>query len=413
MLGPYLSPLSLGRQLGAALLLRRTTGWRHFGEWASSRAWRSIPAAAGAVGMGCIGYGYHAVWEATRACNLRCAHCHARSSHPASGELDTASARRMIRDIAAVGRFRMLVFSGGEPLLRPDIDELLLRARSAGLVTVLATNGTLVDRPRAAELRRLGVACVAVSIDSHRAGVHNALRRDERAFTLAVTALEACRAEGLATQVNFTAMKTNLPDVSGVARLCGELGADIMLCYQLVPMGRAGALAGQSLGPIENRCLVDAIRRLQRDSRAIIEPVAAPQYWPHLLGRDRPHERRMTRPTFFHGCAAGWGLVYIKPDGEVWPCPFVPVSGGNVREQPLVDIWRAAPIFTLLRDRDNLHGRCGRCPSRRICGGCRGKAYAATGSALAEDPTCYLHHRATPVYRHAAACAGETACEEA
>ncbi len=394
-LGPYLSPVNLGRQMGAALLLRRTAGWRRFGQWLTGAAWRSIPAAAGAVGMGCIGYGYHAVWEVTGDCNLRCAHCHARSSRPRADELDTNEARRLIAGVASIRRFRMLVFSGGEPLVRPDLDALLDAARRAGLVPVVATNGLLLDRARARELRRLGVACAAVSLDSCDPALHNRLRGHPRAFELAAAALEACRAEGMATQVNFTARRSNLDSLPGVARLADAAGAAIMLCYQLVPAGRGAELAGETLGVEENRRLLATVRELQRDLRTIIEPVAAPQYWAGLLGRggvagDRP--ARPVRPTFFHGCAAGWGLVYIKPDGEVWSCPFVPVSGGNVREQPLRRIWRSGAIFEELRRRDRLQGACGSCPSRRICGGCRGRAFAASGSALAEDPVCPLRY---------------------
>jgi len=171
-----------------------------------------------------------------------------------------------------------------------------------------------------------------------------------------------------------------------------------MLCYQLVPMGRGSHIVDSTLSPVQNRALVNTVKRLQKDAVTVVEPVAAPQYWPHLLNRDNTDPKRVARPTLFHGCAAGWGLVYVKPDGEVWPCPFVPISGGNVKDKSLGSIWRNGDIFVKLRDRNRLTGTCGECENRYICGGCRGKAYAASGDPLGEDPTCYIHHTEKPKY---------------
>jgi radical SAM protein with 4Fe4S-binding SPASM domain len=157
---------------------------------------------------------------------------------------------------------------------------------------------------------------------------------------------------------------------------------------------------------------MEDIARLQANLLAVVEPVAAPQYWAHLLaagaaaagnGQGGPADGRAGRSMgmrVFHGCTAGWGLVYIKPDGEVWPCPFVPISGGNVRQRAFGEIWRHSQIFRDLRDRHNLKGRCGSCRYQSVCGGCRGKAFAACGDPLAEDPTCFIE------------CRGEMAQEE-
>ncbi len=397
-LRPWLSFGNLARQFGAALLLKKTTGWRYFMPWLASGALRSIPVAGGAVGMGCIGYGRHPVWEVTEACNLRCAHCHATSSEPSPGELTTAEGKRLIRQVIELRYMQMLVYTGGEPLMRPDLDELLAFSRDEGLVNVIATNGTLIDDARARELKRLGVRGVAVSLDSTDPAVHNRIRRNPRAFELALRGIEACKRAGMVVQLNYTAMKPNLHTLEDVIAFAHEIRADIMLCYQLVPMGRGSAIADWALSAEENRALVETVKRMQRDVFTIVEPVAAPQYWASLLGRDREGVRTPARPTFFHGCAAGWGLVYVKPDGEVWPCPFVPVSGGNVREKRLVEIVTRSKVFRDLSDRNNLKGKCGECANRFICGGCRGKAYAETGDYLAEDPTCYLHHEGRPSY---------------
>jgi len=388
---PYLHIPNLVRQLRAALLMRRTTSWRHFGAWILRNGPRTIPVSAGAVGMGCIGFGRHAVWEVSEACNLRCRHCHATSGKAGPDELSPEEGLRFLRQLSRLKGFRMLAFSGGEPLVRPDIDALLAHASRLGIVPVIATNGTLIDGPRARELKKLGVRGIAVGFDSTDPSVHNEIRRSDTAFERAMRGIEACKAAGMVVQINFTAMRENISTLEEVIRFCHEIRAEIMLCYQLIPMGRGSDIAASALSPEENRELVHTVRRLQRDAITIVEPVAAPQYWTHLLDRDDLLPRGGVNGSRFHGCAAGWGLVYVKPNGDVWPCPFIPLSGGNVREKELRDIVRESDVFKSLRDRNALEGHCGECANKNICGGCRAKAYAATGRLLAEDPTCYLH----------------------
>lgn len=395
---PYLSVGNLIRQFRAALLFKKKTGWKHFYNWAGTSAFKSIPVASGAVGMGCIGFGYHAVWEVTEACNLRCRHCHANSEKGGPDELTTQEGFAFLDQLARIPRFQMLAYSGGEPMVRPDIDDLLAYSKKRGLVNVIASNGTLIDLPRARELKRLGVKGLAVSFDSTDPAIHNHIRRSPTAFERALRGIEACKQAGMVLQINFTAMRENVATLDEVVRFCHEIHADIMLCYQLVPMGRGMAIQTSALSAQDNQQLVQKLSALQRDAVTIVEPVAAPQYWPHLLGRDNLEPKPLVDGNLFHGCAAGWGLIYLKPNGELWPCPFVPVSGGNVRSMPLIDIWTQSQIFKDLSSRDQLKGKCGQCENRNLCGGCRGKAYAATGDPLAEDPTCYLHHTERPDY---------------
>jgi len=145
--------------------------------------------------------------------------------------------------------------------------------------------------------------------------------------------------------------------------------------------------------------LIRFIAQAQRTARAIMEPVAGPQYWPFLLQRAGIHDGPLLRlaETVFHGCSAGRGFVYIKPNGEVWPCPFIEVSCGNVRQTPFQTIWATSPVFEDLREREErLQGRCGECSYRRLCGGCRGRAWAISGDYLAEDPSCFIHSSLLP-----------------
>lgn len=392
VIAPYLSIGNLFRQLRAVWTFKQATRWRHFLPWLATSARRSLPLAAGAVGMGCIGFGYHAVWEVTEACNLRCRHCHVKSENGGPDELSTQEGCGFIDQLARLKRFQMLAYSGGEPLARPDIDRLLAHGRRRGLVNVIATNGTLIDDARARALKRLGVKGIAVGFDSTDPAIHNHIRQNPAAFEKALRGIEACKRAGMALQINFTAMQENLATFETVVRFCHEVRADIMLCYQLIPLGRGAGISASALSPADNRQLVRDLRRLQRDAVTVVEPVAAPQYWAHLLDRDHVNPKPPIRRHAFHGCAAGWGLIYLKPDGEVWPCPFVPVSGGNIRKRPLRDIWEHSPVMRGLADRSRLQGKCGACDNRSLCGGCRGKAYAATGDIWAEDPACYLYH---------------------
>jgi MoaA/NifB/PqqE/SkfB family radical SAM enzyme len=163
------------RQLESAVRFARLTHWRGFWRWLVKHALPSLPVSAGSIGMGCIGYPAHPAWEVTNACNLRCIHCHASSGKPGEDEMTTEEAKRFIDQLASVDEFRMLVYTGGEPLVRPDIFELMEHSRKAGLVNVLATNATLITEEVAHRLREVGVAGVAVSLDSCDAEVEYSL----------------------------------------------------------------------------------------------------------------------------------------------------------------------------------------------------------------------------------------------
>ena len=176
--------------------------------------------------------------------------------------------------------------------------------------------------------------------------------------------------------------------------LVDELDTAILIIYQLVPVGRGRGIEAATLDLGANERLIRFMVQAQREARTIMEPVAGPQYWSFLLHRDGIKGGPLLRlaETVFHGCSAGRGFVYIKPNGEVWPCPFVEVSCGNVRETSFSTIWAESPVFADLRAREErLQGQCGECEYRRLCGGCRGRAWATTGDYLAEDPSCFIH----------------------
>ncbi len=365
-------------------------------QWFVRHGLKSLPVAAGAIGMGCIGFPAHPAWEVTNACNLRCIHCHASSSKPAKDEMTTDEAKRFIDSLAVIEEFRMLVYTGGEPLMRPDLIELLHHSRKAGLTNVIATNGTLITEDVAFKLRDAGVVGAAVSLDSSQKTIHNYIRGDDNAFDLAMRGMKALKRAGILLQINVTAMDYNFSTLDELIELADGQGSGIMLMYQLVPVGRGSAIEDASLDVNENERLLKALCTKQKNVSTIIEPVAGPQYWPYLMERNGKSGGIWLKlaEKVFHGCSAGRGFVYIKPNGDVWPCPFVEISAGNVRALPFAKIWRDSEIFLNLRNREKtLKGECGECNYKTICGGCRGRALSYHGDYLAQDPSCFLHRK--------------------
>ena len=387
-------PTLIAKQLTSVLYFKNLVGWNKFPAWLLRHSLKSLPVAAGSIGMGCIGFPAHPAWEVTAACNLRCIHCHVASSKPAKDELTTDEAKRFIDDLAEVDEFRMLVYTGGEPLMRPDLLELLHHSRKAGLTNVIATNGTLITEEVAFKLREAGVVGVAVSLDSSQSAIHNYIRRNDDAFDLAMQGIRALKKAGILLQINVTAMEYNFSGLGELIDLADSEGSGIMLMYQLVPVGRGSAIEEATLDVNENERLLKSLARKQKDVSTVIEPVAGPQYWPYLMeqrGKSDGIWLKLAKQVF-HGCAAGRGFVYIKANGDVWPCPFVEINAGNVRELSFEKIWRESEVFINLRNReDTLKGKCGECKYRTICGGCRGRALAYHGDYLAEDPSCFLH----------------------
>ncbi|MGZ8886167.1 MAG: radical SAM protein [Halobacteriota archaeon] len=387
-------PTLILRQAMSALYLGALARWRGLPRWMATYGLQCLPGAAGSRGMGCIGFPAHPVWEMTTACNLRCIHCHASGGKPAADELTTEEAKRLLDQLAEVPEFRMMAFTGGEPLVRQDLFELLAYSQALGFTNTLATNATLIDDDVARRLRRFGVVIAAVSLDGFTAEQHDMVRGIAGSFEAALEGMRALRRAGIVLHVNITAMEYNVEQLVDLMRLVDELGTGILLMYQLVPVGRGSDINQAVLDEGANERLIRFMAEAQRTTRAIMEPVAGPQYWPFLLQRAGISSGPLLRlaETVFHGCSAGRGFVYIKPDGDVWPCPFIEMSCGNVRELPFRRIWKQSPVFEDLRHRETrLKGRCGECEYRRLCGGCRGRTLALTGDYLNEDPSCFIH----------------------
>jgi radical SAM protein with 4Fe4S-binding SPASM domain len=323
-------------------------------------------------------------WEATARCNLSCVHCR-RVETAAENELSTEEAKAVFTSAAEVGP-PVVVFSGGEPLLREDWEPLAAAAADVGVPTALATNGTLIDEALAGRIAAAGFRRVAVSIDGADPDTHDALRGRPGAFARAVAGIESLRRAGAAVQINATVSRRNVAELGRIQALARSLGAEALHLFVLVPVGCGMQLARtEQLGPAEYAGVLRWAAD-RRDDGLELRLTCAPQQVRVAMERGEPAGAR--------GCLCGVSVAFVAQTGTVFPCGYLPVDCGSVRERPLVDIWRDSEVFTALRDRSRLKGACAACTDTAACAGCRARAYAATGDYLAADPTCPFGPRA-------------------
>ncbi len=336
-------------------------------------------------------------WESTQACNLTCIHCRANAqAKPATDELTTAEIERVIDDIVTLAA-PVFIISGGEPLLRPDVFRVARYGRERGLRVVMAPNGTLITAEVARRIAEAGIARISVSIDGSCAPRHDRVRGVAGAFAAALQGLAACREAGVEFQLNTTVLEQTLDDLPAVYELAIRLGARAWNIFMLVPTGR---------GQADDEITPEAYERTLRwiDETAASSPIpvrvtCGPQYRRITAQRRRAEGPHGGLDRASRGCLAGNGYCFISHRGEVFPCGYLPLLAGNVREQPFHEIYRHSTLFQMLRDWSRLEGKCGECEFVRLCGGCRARAFSATGNVLAQEPYCtYQPHAAGGVH---------------
>ncbi|MBZ5560787.1 MAG: TIGR04053 family radical SAM/SPASM domain-containing protein [Acidobacteriia bacterium] len=361
------------------------------------------------------------IWEVTQACDLACVHCRAMAQpfrNPL--ELSTEEGKRLIDEIAAM-QVPVFVLTGGDPLKRPDIYDLIEYATSRGVRTSLTPSATpLLTREAIAELQRRGLARLAVSLDGSSAEIHDAFRRVAGSYEWTLRAIRWARELGLPVQINTTITRRNLADFDAIVRLLETLDIRLWSVFFLVPTGR-----GQTSDLISAEEFEEVFARLHDVSRRVkfdIKTTEAQHYRRYLL-QQRTAERRgasaagsgdagsnSSRRRPYPGLDASDGIgraprglndakgfVFVSHFGEVFPSGFLPVSAGNVRRQSLADIYRYSPLFVSLRDTSQLKGKCGVCEFRNVCGGSRARAYALTGDPLAGEPRCVYQPKAAAI----------------
>jgi len=332
-------------------------------------------------------------WETTRRCNLDCRHCRAAATRgPYPGELTTEEGKKLLTDVAGMGP-AVIILTGGEPLLREDIFEITEYGHKLGHRMVMAVNGTLLTPEIAQRLKDVGIQRLSISLDGATAASHDDLRAVAGAYEGALAGIAACKEAELPFQVNTTITRANLAELPTIYELAIKLGAAAHHVFVLVPTGRGAEIPEELVTPEEYDQTLRWMLDRQKEGRLHLKPTCAPQYY--RLWREDAHARGEKITPQSHGmeamtkgCLGGQGFAFVSYQGEVQPCGYLELAAGNIREQPFPEIWADSELFHELRAVDDYHGKCHACQYRKVCGGCRARAYALTGDALADDPIC-------------------------
>lgn len=327
---------------------------------------------------------YHMVWIATNACNARCVHCSSDAAKCRPNELSTAEAMGLFDDFATLGVFNVAV-SGGEPLVRRDLLDVIEHGTSLGLRVGLGSNGSTVTAGIVGRLYDLGLDRLQISIDGLEE-THDQARRWTGLYQKSHRAIQMGIDGGLSVHVCFTAHRMNYRELGAVVDRCVEWGVRRFNLSRFVPTGRGEA--SLDLSPYEWKDVATVFEAKRREYAGSVD------FSTHLAQLVLLEPELGCVPGFV-GCQAGAGQGCIGPEGEVMPCVMLPIIVGNIRDTPLREIWETAPVLNELRNRNQLKGYCRTCGVRDKCGGCRAVAYAYTGDFLAEDPRCWLHERPT------------------
>ncbi len=348
------------------------------------------------------------IWETTQACGLACRHCRA-SARPWRDprELDTHEGYALIRQVADMGT-PLLILSGGDPVNRPDLFELIRYSKTMGLRTATIPAATeALTRELVIHLKQSGLDQMALSLDFPRAELHDAFRGVPGAFAKTLEAAAWAREAGLPLQVNTTVCGDTAAYLEEMAAFVATLGIVFWEVFFLVPTGRGSELQGLSASECER--LFDILYRAQKKGDFIVKVTEAPHYRRHVAQRERVAHGERERPRGAvampallttsegpghtvglapRGVNSGNGFLFVSHTGEIYPSGFLPIPAGNVRETTLGDTYRHSPLFRALREPTALKGRCGACEYAAICGGSRSRAFGLTGDHLASDPWC-------------------------
>lgn len=324
-------------------------------------------------------------WNLTKRCNLTCAHCYisAGSWWHAATELPTDECHRILDGLLELNPNPMLILSGGEPLLREDLEEIAEHASSSGATVVVGTNGTRLTDERIESLMGAGVSGVAISIDSLRPEYHDRFRHGSGALEDTLAAVDRLRAHELDFVMQTSLTRGNRGELAELVGWAAERGAVSFNLYFLVPTGRGERMEG--LSPAENDAVLRELASLESEyrGRMMVRSKCQPQIMRHVLERD-PEAPLLNYRT---RCPCGLQYCRITPEGKLTPCPYTPTVAGDLRVSSFREVWEHSPVFHALRYGE-LGGKCGQCEYREICGGCRARAEALTGDLLGPDESC-------------------------
>lgn len=332
-------------------------------------------------------------WEITRSCNLSCAHCRASSEfghYP--GELSLDEVKAVIDNIVTISN-PILILTGGEPLMRPDIWDIIDYAQEKGAMPVVGTNATLITDEIAQKLAEHKIPRISVSIDFPTAAQHDEFRGEPGAFDASVQGIKLAKKYGVGVQINTTVTKQNHMYMDAIHDLAEDLGVDAFHIFMLVPTGRGSDLLKYELTPDESEAVLTWAYHRQKTSPLHFKPTDSPHYYRIIRQLAKEEGREVTAEEYgldamTRGCLGGITFGFISHVGDVQPCGYFDMQLGNVKVKPFADIWTESVVFNDLRNYSLLKGKCGACEYRVVCGGCRARALELTGDYMEEEPYC-------------------------
>ena len=335
-------------------------------------------------------------WEITRRCNLHCVHCRSSSEAEVLGHPDFsfAEAQRVLDDISSYAS-PVIVLSGGEPLLRPDVFDIAAYGAGRGLRMCLATNGTLVNQEKCGQIKEAGIKMVSLSVDGSTAAVHDNFRNSPGAFEATMNAARLFKENDIKFLVNSSFTKRNQAEVPRVMQLVKGLGATAWYMFMIVPTGRGEDIMEELISVEDYEELLNWHYEMEKSEKdMLVRPTCAPSYYRIVLEKAKERGDDFKRRTLqfstggSKGCLAGQLISLLDVDGNLLPCSYFPMAAGNIRRQSFKDIWENSKLFKDLRDFKAYKGKCGVCEYVSVCGGCRARAYAMTGDYMEAEPFC-------------------------
>mgnify|MGYP001115489385 CR=1 FL=1 len=350
---------------------------------------------------------FQVVWDVTTACNLHCKHCYSNSGKKQKDELTTEQAKTAI-DIFDLAGVTILAFSGGEPLVRPDIFQLTKYAQKKGLYVALATNGTLITPAKAQEMKDAGIQFVQISLDGANAETHDAFRGIEGAFNKTIERIKNSVAKKFFVEVSTTVTRHNYKEIPAIIDLSEKLGADWFMAFNFVPTGRGKNVIKTDLTPHQREEMLKMLWHELKTRKHINVLSIAPQFARVALEKEAKENEKII-PTHFYnpslsgklmdlaefigGCGAGRFYMAMRSNGDLEPCVFFPLKIGNILKDDFEDLWIHNPVLNDLRNKDILTDGCGTCDYRYYCGGCRARAYGYLNNYLSPDPGCIRNQK--------------------
>ena len=319
-------------------------------------------------------------WEITRNCNLNCIHCRAAATQgPYKGELTLSECKNIMDEISSFSS-PTIILTGGEPLLRDDIFDIILYGKKKGLRLVMAINGTLLDKAKALKMKEGGIKRVSLSLDGKDKRAHDRFRGVDGSFESVMDSARILKDIDLPFQINTTVTRLNVDDLKDIYRMVKTINACAWHIFLLVPVGRGGGLKGEELSTKMYEDVLEWLYGIEKKDELEIKVTCAPHYYRIVKEKgDTPKSA---------GCLAGKSFMFISHRGIAQPCGYLEVPSGDVRKEGVKKVWEESPVFNRLRDFTSYKGKCGICRYLKICGGCRARAYEIKGDILEEEPYC-------------------------